>query len=101
MVECLGKKYKKGAPLPGGYLNIDANNRYATDAYHKETYGNYTKSYVQKSAEPLYWKTTNQETLPEKQDDTTYYVNYYILRILWDENVQNNKETDMIYLMAG
>ena len=101
VVECLGKKYKKGAPLPGGYLNIDANNRYATDAYHKETYGNYTKSYVQKSAEPLYWKTTNQETLPEKQDDTTYYVNYYILRILWDENVQNNKETDMIYLMAG
>lgn len=101
VVECLGKQYAKGVKLSGSYLNIDANNRYATDTYHKETYGNYKRAYVQKSAEPLYWKTTSQETLPAKEDDTTYYVNYYILHISWDENVQNNKETDMIYLMAG
>ena len=101
VVECLGKQYAKGVKLFGSYLNIDENNRYATEAYHKETYGEYAKTYVQKSAEPLYWKTTSQETLPKEKDDTTYYVNYYILHISWDENVQNNKETDMIYLMAG
>ena len=99
VVECLGKQYAKGVKLSGSYLNIDENNRYATEAYHRETYGEYKK--VQKSAEPLYWKTTSQEILPANKDDTAYYVNYYILHISWDENVQNNKETDMIYLMAG
>lgn len=99
VVSYLGKQYIKENPLIGSYLNKDENSDHATNTYHNITYGEYKN--VQKSAEPLYWKTTNQETLPEKQDDTTYYVNYYILRILWDENVQNNKETDMIYLMAG
>lgn len=99
VVSYLGKQYKKENPLAGSYLNKDESSDNATNTYHEITYGKYDN--VQKSAEPLYWKTTNQETLPEKQDDTTYYVNYYILRILWDENVQNNKETDMIYLMAG
>ncbi len=99
VVSYLGKQYKKGNLLVGSYLNKDGNSDNATNTYHGITYGEYSS--VQKSAEPLYWKTTNQETLPEKKDDTTYYVNYYILRILWDENVQNNKETDMIYLMAG
>ena len=95
VVSYLGKQYIKGELLTGSYLNKDN----ATDKYHERTYGKYNN--VQKSAEPLYWKTTNQETLPEDKDDTTCYVNYYILRISWDENVQNNKETDMIYLMAG
>lgn len=100
VVSYLGKQYKKENPLHGSYLNKkDESSDNATNTYHNITYGEYKN--VQKSAEPLYWKTTSQETLPEKQDDTTYYVNYYILRILWDENVQNNKETDMIYLMAG
>lgn len=100
VVSYLGKQYKKENPLDGSYLNKkDESSGNATNKYHEITYGKYDK--VQKSAEPLYWKTTSQETLPAKQDDTTYYVNYYILRILWDENVQNNKETDMIYLMAG
>lgn len=99
VVSYLGKQYKKGNLLVGSYLNKDGNSDNATNTYHGITYGEYSS--VQKSAEPLYWKTTNQETLPEKKDDTTYYVNYYILHIFWDENVQNNKETDMIYLMAG
>ncbi len=99
VVSYLGKQYIKGDKLVGSYLNKDESSGNATNTYHNRTYGEYKN--VQKSAEPLYWKTTSQETLPEKQDDTTYYVNYYILRILWGENVQNNKETDMIYLMAG
>lgn len=101
VVECLGKQYIKGNSLDGSYLNKDENSDYATDKYHEITYDKYYKTHVQKSAEPLYWKTTSQETLPKEKDDTTYYVNYYILHISWDENVQNNKETDMIYLMAG
>ena len=99
VVECLGKQYAKGVKLFGSYLNIDENNRYATNAYHGETYGEYEK--VQKSAEPLYWKTSIQVTLPDREDYTGYYVNYYILHITWGDDVQNNKETDMIYLMAG
>lgn len=99
VVECLGKQYAKGVKLSGSYLNIDENNRYATNAYHGETYGEYEK--VQKSAEPLYWKTSIQVTLPDREDYTGYYVNYYILHITWGDDVQNNKETDMIYLMAG
>ena len=95
----LGDYYRKGDKLAGKYLNKETTNNYATEAYHEKTYGEYNN--VQVSAEPLYWKTTSQETLPKEKDDTTYYVNYYILHISWDENVQNNKETDMIYLMAG
>ena len=99
VVSYLGKQYIKGAQLTGSYLNKDEKSSNATNTYHNITYGEYKN--VQKSAEPLYWKTTGQETLPKEKDDTTYYVNYYILHISWDENVQNNKETDMIYLMAG
>ena len=99
VVSYLGKQYKKENLLAGSYLNKDKNSDNATNTYHEITYGEYSS--VQKSAEPLYWKTASQEKLPKEKDDTTYYVNYYILHISWDENVQNNKETDMIYLMAG
>ena len=103
----LGKKYTMGEFLRGDYLNKDSDTGYATNQYHAITYpnsnGNQISPYpnVQTSAEPLYWKSTNEEILPDKKDDTGYYVNYYILRIKWDENVKNNKETDMIYIMAG
>ena len=100
-VSYLGKQYIKGNPLDGSYLNKDENSDYATDKYHEITYNKYDKTYVQKSAEPLYWKTSIPVMLPDKVDDTGYYVNYYILHITWGDDVQNNKETDMIYLMAG
>ena len=87
--------------LSGGYLNLDVDQKHATNAYHDTTYGTY--NYVQQAAEPLYWKSNVQEKLPDTQQDATeeFYVNYYILNISWDKTVQNNKETDMIYLMAG
>lgn len=100
----LGKTYKKRAPLEGGYLNKKSDTNYATDKYHTLTYPNSSVDHVQKSAEPLYWKSTNMETLPKDEADknsTGYYVNYYILHISWDETVKNNKETDMIYIMGG
>ena len=99
VVSYLGRQYKKENLLAGSYLNKDENSGNATNTYHNTTYGEYSN--VQKSAEPLYWKTTSQEILPDNEDDTGYYVNYYILHITWGDDVQNNKETDMIYLMAG
>ena len=98
-ISYLGNQYSKGEELAGKYLNVDSDSKYATNQYHETTYGNYDK--VQQSAEPLYWRSDEQETLPGEANANTLYVNYYILRISWDDTVQNNKETDMIYLMAG
>ncbi|WP_461877145.1 hypothetical protein [Fusicatenibacter sp.] len=96
----LGDYYRKDSELAGNYLNKETTNNYATKDYHRKTYGEYSN--VQVSAEPLYWKTTSQEKLPDEiPDKNGNYVNYYILHITWDETVQNNKETDMIYIMAG
>lgn len=106
VIDYLGKKYQKNDhQLKGEYLNKGIGN-YATNAYHSTTYPSTTSAltsydYVQKAAEPLYWKTTNEEILPSETDATGYYVNYYVLHISWDKTVQNNKETDMIYLMVG
>lgn len=94
-ISYLGKQYEKETELAGKYLNQDKDK----DTYHSITYGEYAK--VQGAAEPLYWKTNEQETLPGQIDDTGFYVNYYVLHISWDATVQNNKETDMIYLMVG
>ena len=98
-INYLGRKYQQGDSLAGNYLNKETDSKYATKKYHQMTYGSYDK--VQASAEPLYWITDSQESLPADKDATGYYVNYYILHISWDETVQNNKETDMVYLMAG
>ena len=93
-----------GAALEGRYLNMSSDNRTATAQYHEKTYGKYDS--VQNLAEPLYWKTTTKQTLSKdnsavsKQDEGIYYVDYYVLRISWDKSVQNNKETDMIYIMT-
>lgn len=98
-ISYLGNQYSQGEKLAGKYLNVDSAGKYATDKYHETTYGDYAK--VQQSAEPLYWRSDGQETLPVEANANALYVNYYILHISWDDTVQNNKETDMIYLMAG
>lgn len=98
-ISYLGNQYRQGDALAGKYLNVDTDGKYATNKYHQTTYGNYGN--VQQSAEPLYWRSNEKETLPVKANANALYVNYYILRISWDDTVQNNKETDMIYLMAG
>ena len=98
-ISYLGNQYSQGEALAGKYLNIDSAEKYATKDYHETTYGSYDK--VQQSAEPLYWRSDERETLSGKANTNALYVNYYILHISWDDTVQNNKETDMIYLMAG
>ena len=103
-VNYLKENYSQGADLKGSYLNKQDGSKYATDRFHEKTYDSYNS--VQISAEPLYWKTTEKQTLNKTTsaittiDKDTYYVDYYILRISWDDTVQNNKETDMIYIMA-
>ena len=103
-VNYLKENYSQGAELIGSYLNKRDGSKYATERFHEATYGSYSK--VQISAEPLYWKTTDKQILNEKNsaitkiDEDKYYVDYYILRISWDDTVQNNKETDIIYIMA-
>lgn len=96
----LGKQYQQKEQLSGGYLNLADDGKHATNAYHDTTYGA-SYNHVQQAAEPLYWKSYAKETLNTKDANGELYVNYYILRISWDKTVQNNKETDMIYLMAG
>lgn len=103
-VNYLKENYSQWAELKGSYLNKQEGSKYATDEFHRTTYDAYNN--VQKSAEPLYWKTTDKHTLNKTTsaittiDEDTYYVDYYILRISWDDTVQNNKETDIIYIMA-
>lgn len=108
-IEYLKDYYTIGEnPVVGKYLNAaDTSNRLAKPSgdYHDKTYpvsggtsGGYTN--VQKYAEPLYWKTTDPLTLPTTSDGVGHYIDYYVLRISWDKSIQNNKETDMIYLMA-
>ena len=109
-LEYLGKKYlfNTEVPLVGEYLNQrDDGSKIAKNkgAYHDKTYavnGETTSySYVQPNAEPLYWKSTENQTLPDKKESgSRYHVKHYVLRISWDETVQNNKETDLVYLMA-
>lgn len=116
-VEYLGDHYEIGKegntfkPLTGGYLNkIDGNTLLANsgDNYHDKTYAKAEGSAehydtVQKNANPLYWKTDEKSPMQfptEKDGDLRVYINYYVLRISWDSSVVNNKETDMVYLMA-
>lgn len=86
---------KNGDALSGSYLN--PNGKIADRSLHGKSYGGYNE--VQKNAEPLYWQTTN-EIQPTK-NNLSGFLDYYILEIRWNEDVSNNKETDMVYLTAG
>lgn len=75
--------------LSGGYLNLDNESKKANRTYHAKTYGDHVN--VQQNAEPLYWQSKSVEVTGIQQD-------YYVLDISWNENLKNNKETDMVYL---
>lgn len=107
-------KYAKGKEISGSYLNKTENKLLATDKYHNQTYGNYSKSdHVQENAEPLYWKS-NDTTL----GSGTGLVDYYILTVSWEkrpagqqEDETNDKykyiddiedkETDIVYISVS
>ena len=90
--------YLKDTEVKGEYKNLktDEEPQIANDTYHKKTYENYDK--VQKNAEPLYWQTTNAITPTSAGNGFT---DYYILELTWVGNLQNDKETDMVYITAS
>lgn len=107
-VSYLGKEYSfdSNKTLAGQYINQSASTQLAekTGTYHDKTYNRLDgteKSYdnVQAHAEPLYWKTNGEQQFNQK-DEIGDYINYYVLRISWNDEIWNNKETDMVYLMA-
>jgi hypothetical protein len=72
---------------------------YLTDDYHALTFDDEeNKKIVQKNAEPIYWQSDT--IIPNVKEDGSF-VEYYILKIKWSEGIKNNKETDMVYLIAG
>lgn len=88
---------KDGAALAGGYLNLNTDGKTANDSLHDESYGSYRN--VQKNAEPLYWQTSS--VIQPTNNSGSGFLDYYILEVSWEENVSNNKETDIVYLTAG
>ena len=87
---------KSGSAASGKYLNLGNDGKTANNSLHKESYHSYKN--VQENAEPLYWQSN--EIQPENNSGQGF-VDYYILEISWNDDVRNDKETDMVYLTAG
>ena len=92
-----------GTAIDGTYLNVttdesgnpvaDENGEVLADSTkHADTYGSYT--YVNKYAEPIYWKTTDSIR------NTNAFVNYFILRVQKNGKAVNDRETDVICIAA-
>lgn len=62
--------------------------------YFTSTYENASGYSVQKNAAPLYWQSGDVDI---NKDGTTYF----ILKVIWGSGLENNKETDMVYLTVG
>lgn len=100
-------------PLDGAYVNKDSTERIlANETLTNRSYDN-NDSY-QAYANPLYWLKRNITVYSEEKTDVGF-THSYVLRVSWqmpdvtDSNfnreninaVQNNKETDMIYITAA
>lgn len=86
-----GYYYADTGALRGNYLNaIDGviADTDATEPCHVATYEGYQT--VQQNARPMYWQSA-----PVKVTDDR---DYYILEVSWDSGLQNNRETDIVYL---
>ncbi|MBO4692772.1 MAG: hypothetical protein J5659_00045 [Clostridia bacterium] len=93
-------------PLPGSFLNKDtgASEKLAknNDSYYEDTYTpggtNSTYDNRHKYAIPLYWHTSS--SISPVMDANSDFCDYFILRVIWDSNSRNNKETDIVYIAA-
>lgn len=79
-------------PISGKYLNRDGSEILANNTLHEKSYDSYGN--VQKNSEALYWQSDALTVIDNKDP----FCDYFIIRVKWNENVQNNKETDMVYL---
>jgi hypothetical protein len=84
--------------VPGTWLNLDEDTTLANSTHHAITYGNYSN--VQKNAEPLYWQSSPITPRTTTRTSEEKFCDYYILTISWSE-LQNDREIDIVYLMAG
>ena len=60
----------------------------------KQEFQQFIDGVFQKNAEALYWQSDTLTVIDNKDP----FCDYFIIRVKWNENVQNNKETDMVYL---
>lgn len=79
-------------PISGKYLNRDGSEILANSTLHEKSYDSYGN--VQKNAEALYWQSDGLSV----NDAENPFCDYFIIRVKWNDKVQNNKETDMVYL---
>ena len=80
------------SPISGKYLNRDGSEILANSTLHEKSYDSYGN--VQKNSEALYWQSDTLTVIDNKDP----FCDYFIIRVKWNKNVQNNKETDMVYL---
>ena len=81
-----------GDKISGNYLNQNGSEILANSTLYEKSYDSYGN--VQKNAEALYWQSG---VLPAN-DNSNPFCDYFIIRVKWNDKVQNNKETDMVYL---
>lgn len=81
-----------GDKISGNYLNQNGSEILANNTLHEKSYDSYGN--VQKNAEALYWQS---DTL-KVNDKGDPFCDYFIIRVKWNSDVKNNKETDMVYL---
>lgn len=81
-----------GDKISGNYLNQNGSEILANNTLHEKSYDTYSN--VQKNAEALYWQSDGLSV----NDAENPFCDYFIIRVKWNDKVQNNKETDMVYL---
>ena len=81
-----------GNKISGHYLNQQGSEILANSTLHEKSYDTYSN--VQKNAEALYWQSVDLSV----NDAEKPFCDYFIIRVKWNDKVQNNKETDMVYL---
>ena len=84
--------YYSATAIPGAPLNLSDDNRTATRAKHAYTFGSKDVS-AQKYAEPVYWQSADVT-----RGDS---IDYFVLKVTWNQSIPNDKETDLIYLTVG
>lgn len=81
-----------GDKISGNYLNQNGSEILANNTLHEKSYDSYGN--VQKNAKALYWQSVDLSVT----DTEDPFCDYFIIRVKWNDKVQNNKETDMVYL---
>lgn len=87
------------------YTNPSLTRNIGTTAYQNPSYNNGSNPDARQAyAEPLYWQTANpiiaNDDNYDEDDSESSFLNYYVLRITWGDDVKNDKETDLIYITA-